>query len=413
MRRGGGARNPNGRGTLTGDGWGVMAGGSLQASTAVAAGRETRAGPTRSALRDFQTVLSHTVQRLSAVTGAASVVAWTLRDGAPYVCAASFRGDPPVTPSAEEFHALMTLDAPARLDRGPLVAIGSRHRLAAAACTRADGVDAGAVLLLGPEPVRPRTLATLGSAARRLTGPLAAANAADRLVRLDEQARRLDRLAALGALTSEIAHEVRNPLVSVKTFLQLLPERAGDPEFSEQFLSLVTDELRRMERLLDIVIEHARPPSGQSSPGSLPEAVESALALLYHRAQKLGVQLSASIPGDTPLVTLGDDGIRQVVMNLAINALEATPPGGTVRVTARALGSAVQLRVTDEGPGIEEALRERVFEPFHSDKSERPGGLGLAICHRIVTEAGGAITVQDGAAGGAEFCVRLPIAETE
>jgi signal transduction histidine kinase len=327
------------------------------------------------------------------------------------VVAAAYAGDPPGAPDASDFQALSTLRQATRLDIDPaLQAIGRRHGLSAAAPILADDGPALAVLLLGPDPTRPRTLGQLERAASRLERPLAAAQAAERLAQLDREVRQLDRLAALGALTTEIAHEVRNPLVSMKTFLQLLPERWGDPEFSEKFLALVGDELRRMERLLDVVIEHARPTGAdrELQSANVAAVLQSTLALFQHRVDKRAIQLDATVPDDLPDVALAGDGLRQVLLNLLLNAIEATPPGGTIALRASTTEVFVEIRVADEGPGVAPELREAVFEPFYSTRSARAGGLGLAITRRIVSDAGGTICAGSGERGGAEFVVQLP-----
>jgi signal transduction histidine kinase len=238
--------------------------------------------------------------------------------------------------------------------------------------------------------------------------------AAGRFRELDRDVRRLDRLAALGKLTAEIAHEVRNPLVSVKTFLQLLPERGADPEFTDSFLTLVNDELRRMERLLDVIIQHAQPagPSGDlpdSSGASLDDAMTTALALVSHRSDKGGIALDCDDLARLPRVALDADGLRQVVLNLLLNAIEATPPGASVHVSASSDAACVTFQIADQGPGIAPELREEIFTAFYSTRSERSGGLGLAITRRIVMEAGGTITAAGGERGGAIFTVRVPV----
>jgi signal transduction histidine kinase len=231
------------------------------------------------------------------------------------------------------------------------------------------------------------------------------------LAELDREVQQLDRLASLGTLVAEIAHEVRNPLVSIKTFVQLLPERWEDPEFSERFLALVTEELRRMERLLDVVIEHARPvpDSSDLAGASVDDALDSALVLLRHRAYKQGVAIERESPRDLPRVTLDSDSLRQVVLNLALNAIEASPAGGRVGLRAQQQGESVWLRISDQGPGIAPELREEIFTAFFSTRAERSGGLGLAITRRIVSEAGGSVVAREAPGGGAEFVVQIPI----
>jgi signal transduction histidine kinase len=274
-----------------------------------------------------------------------------------------------------------------------------------------------ALLLVGgvddpPGQVRARTLAALETAARHLAGPLEAADGLARIARLDESVRRLDRLAALGDLVAEIVHEVRNPLVSVKTFVQLLPKRQDDPEFRTRFSEVVEGELRRIERLLDVVLEHARPRAAapRGTVTAVAPVLESVAHLLAHRALEHGVTLTTHAPSDLPGVAMSDDGLRQVVLNLALNAIDATRCGGCVRLVAALAPGGVEVRVEDEGPGVPATLRERVFEPFFSTKGGRPGGLGLAISRRIVEEAGGVLAITDRIGGGAAFRFTLALA---
>ena len=259
--------------------------------------------------------------------------------------------------------------------------------------------------------MRPRTLAALDAAARRVEGPLLGAIAGARLARLDADVRRLDRLAALGGLVAEIVHEVRNPLVSVKTFLQLLPERRDDPEFLQSFLDVAGDELVRIERLLDLVLDHASPrlPTPAQDGGcEVAGVVAAVLRLVAHRAAAAGVDLATDVAPALPGCALAPDALRQVLLNLTLNALDATPADGDVRIAARSLGQVVQIDVEDRGPGVPRALRRRLFEPFFSTKSERPGGLGLAISFRIVAEADGTLAITDRPGGGSRFRIRLP-----
>ncbi len=368
-----------------------------------------------SGFRDPLSLLSRAVSHLRESTRSERVVAWTRRDdGRPYVAAAAYAGEPPAEPEPAEFAALAALPGAAALraeSQGRVREIARRHACAAAVPLAENG-EAFAVLLVGGDagPVRPRTLAELDAAARQLAGPLATARDLARLRDLDHEVRHLDRLAALGGLATEIAHEVRNALVAVKTFLQLQPEGDGS-ESSSQFRGVVEDELRRMERLLDLVIEHGRPEDEGEAACAPPGAVlDSVAALLRHRAARRGVALEVEAPTGLPDVALGEDALRQVVLNLALNALEVTPAGGSVRLCCAAAGDAVQVAVVDEGPGISDELRARVFEPFYSTHRDRAGGLGLAITRRIVEDAGGVVSVVDGARVGSEFRVRLPAA---
>ena len=138
------------------------------------------------------------------------------------------------------------------------------------------------------------------------------------------------------------------------------------------------------------------------------------LALSTTVLASLATLLAARPPAQdeiAPKIALGGDALRQVVLNLLLNAIEATLPGGTVSLRARTDDKTVVIIVDDEGPGIPQELREKIFEPFYTTGSGRSGGLGLAISRRLVAEAGGEMCVGGREEGGAEFLVRLPNAK--
>ncbi|HKJ24393.1 MAG TPA: HAMP domain-containing sensor histidine kinase [Myxococcota bacterium] len=384
-------------------------------------GRGGPAGPaneTSPTEPDVQALLGRAVVRLAQATGCPRVAAYGRRaDGASFVLAASPEAAGPHDPDADLMDALDALARPTDLGApGFPPALGERAARAgfAAAVPLGSHDDDAPVLLAGgpldpPGRVRPATLAALGATAARLDAPLQAARAAARLSALGEEARRLDALASLGELVSEIVHEVRNPLVSVKTFLQLLPDRVHDAEFRTQFLEVVGEEVRRIERLLEVVLEQARPEGagvagGSADPGPV---LASVARLLAHRAQERGVALSVAAAHAAP-VPMSTDALHQVVLNLALNALDATPTGGGVQLRAFHAGDAAWIACDDEGPGIPVELRDRVFEPFFSTKRDRPGGLGLAIARRMVRESGGTIDVEDRPGGGTRIALAWP-----
>ncbi len=228
-----------------------------------------------------------------------------------------------------------------------------------------------------------------------------------------EELERLDRMAVLGELLAEVAHEVRNPLVSMKTFLQLLPDHRDDHEFTEDFRKVVLEELGRMERLLDALLRQARPErtriaeEDEPATSQLGEVFAALSRLLEKRAGYRDVKLQTSIDEALPSVAIGEDPLRQVVLNLVLNALEAAPPSSCVILRGQVAGECVVFSVEDEGPGIPEDLRERLFEPFFSTRRDRTGGLGLAIAKKLVCAAGGEIRVEAGHTGGARFVVEL------
>ena len=368
---------------------------------------------------DLQSILAHALAELVESTGAARAAAWwTEPGGSPRVVAAAGADPPARAPTAGEFAALTALARATdlgALDAGDIESVFALG-YSAAAPVAASPEGAAAVLLLGggavdaAGAVRPRALAALEACARRIDAPLAAALSHERLARLDADVCRLDRLVALGTLVAEVVHEVRNPLVSVKTFLQLLPERRDDPEFLQSFLDIAGDELQRIERLLDLLLDQASPklPAPEAVEGcEIAPVIAAVERLISHRAAAAGVRFAAEAPEGLRADTIASDALRQVLLNLALNAIDATPRGGDVRIAARAIGRGREIDVEDRGPGIPRALRRRVFEPFFSTKPDRPGGLGLAISRRLVEEAGGTLVASDRPDGGTRFRVRL------
>lgn len=328
----------------------------------------------------------------------------THRDGGAYLAAADYAGDPPSDPQPGEYAALARLPgARALCDREALADLAKRHGALAAAPVRAASGEILAVLLVGGGPSSPpRVLAALDAATRRLAAPL---RAAVRLERLDAEARRLHRLAGLGALTAEVAHEIRNPLTSLSTFVQLLPERRDDPAFVDRFLGVVQDELGRLERLLENVLAQGAPRDAAGTPGRVGEAVQAVLELLRYRAASLGVRLESEVAPGLPATALDTDGLRQVILNLALNGLGATPRGGSVRIGAVADDGVVRLSVCDDGPGLPAERRAWLSRPAGAE-AEPGTGLGLAITRRLVEEAGGRLECGDGPGG--ELRITLP-----
>jgi signal transduction histidine kinase len=390
--------------------------------------RSREPGDAEAALPDLQSLLSGAVTRLAEATGSTRTAAWALRpDGGFYVAAAAFPEDSSFAPTAESEQALepiwqrgIATDLGEPGLPGAVAGLVEGHGFTAAApLSSSDGRRLAMLLLGGPEDppgrVRPRCLAALDAAVRRLHTPATAAAAHARLSLLDEKICRLDRLASLGDLLAEVVHEVRNPLVSVKTFLQLLPDHLQDSSFQTDFRQLVMDELARMERLLDTVMEHARPREQVSSaPGrenrsSVDDVLSSIARLLEQRAIEHQVSLETAFEVGLPTASMGRDCLRQVILNLTLNALEATPRDSRVTLRARrAAGDRIELSVEDEGPGVPEELRSHVFEPFFTTRSDRSGGLGLAISKRLVDEAGGSLEVDSAPGGGARFRVVVP-----
>ncbi len=245
------------------------------------------------------------------------------------------------------------------------------------------------------------------------------------LKRLELQIRRSDRLASLGTLSAGMAHEIKNPLVSIKTFAQLLPERYQDSDFRETFFSLIGHEVDRIDSLVNQLLRFARPAKPLLQPMHVHEILEKALLLVGHRLYQKDVKLIRSWHAEVDTIRADADQIEQVFLNFFINALDAMKTGGSLTVStdinstaswpgalpAHASGVQEILRVTvqDDGSGIKPEDVPHVFDPFFTTK-DYGTGLGLSVVHGIVQEHGGQIEVESELDRGTIFHILLPLA---
>ncbi len=230
---------------------------------------------------------------------------------------------------------------------------------------------------------------------------------------------RADRLGRLGTLAAGLAHEINNPLVAIRTFLSLAPAKrlTQDQEFWGDYHQLACREVDRIGGLLSTMAHLARG-QGDDAPREtvdLADLARQTAVLLAREATRGQVTFDVECAPDTPKLVAARDQIHQVLLNLALNAIQATPAGGTV--TVRTSGTAVDdapeawVEVADTGAGIPADDLERIFDPFFTTKDPDQGtGLGLMICHRIVTDHGGTIEVTSRVGRGSTFRVRLPCA---
>ncbi|MET0404945.1 MAG: ATP-binding protein [Cystobacter sp.] len=241
-----------------------------------------------------------------------------------------------------------------------------------------------------------------------------------RQVRLQAEKRELarraqvtEKLAAVGTLTASLSHVIRNPLNAAALQLAVLERRvrrlAGDqqPALLDPLL-LVRDEIRRLDHALEDFLQFARPRGFRPEPVDVVPLLRRVVDFLVRQAEARDVRLELEgEQGALPPLKGEEERLRQVLINLTLNALEATPAGGLVRLSARPEGDMVCLCVDDTGAGVPTELRDRVFEPFFTTKDEG-SGLGLSISHAVVTQHGGSLEVTSSPGGGARFLLRLP-----
>jgi signal transduction histidine kinase len=264
--------------------------------------------------------------------------------------------------------------------------------------------------VVGPVTLRPGwRLEDLEQVLHQMAGQIGAV-----IERLQESQRatlRAEQLAAFGQMAAGLAHELRNPLTSMKILVQSAEERSAQG-LRDRDLAVLEEEICRLERLTSTLLDFARPPQPEKRSFEMQRLVEGTIELLQGRADQRLVSLQGDFP-DEPIFLEADVGqLRQVVFNLLLNALEAVAPGGRVRASLRLASDgdeeAVLIEVADDGPGLPEPLMQDLFTPFVSTK-ETGLGLGLSICKRIVEAHGGIIEARHGPAGGAVFAVRLPM----
>jgi signal transduction histidine kinase len=272
-----------------------------------------------------------------------------------------------------------------------------------------------AILLLGSredgEPFSIEDVEALTILSNQLASALRNARLAADLEQSREVIARSERLSAIGTLAAGLAHEIRNPLVSIRTFTQLLPERLDDPEFRSRFLDLTLSEVDRICALVNELLAFARPTPASLEPVDLTASVERLCLLLASQAKNRGVALAMTPSPNDVVVVADEDQIKQVVMNVVLNAVQACAEGGRVRVscytTEMPEGRMGCVEVVDDGCGIPEDSVSRIFDPFFTTRSEGTG-LGLSVAHRIVSSHGGLIDVRSRPGGGSTFVVRLP-----
>ena len=233
-----------------------------------------------------------------------------------------------------------------------------------------------------------------------------------------ERMKERDRLAALGQMAAGLAHEIRNPLGSIKGAAQYLqPVEGQQPDAStREFLDIIVEEVDRLNKIVSQFLDYARPYRGDQAPLDANDVVRKTLNLIEKERSGSKVEVVMNLPDGLPQVRADAQQLRQVMLNLALNAFDAMPEGGRLQVstglrrsTRRGAAAAfLEIRFRDDGVGIPPADLRNLFVPFFTTK-EKGTGLGLAISQRIIENHGGTIEVRSQPGSGATFTVLLPV----
>ncbi len=228
----------------------------------------------------------------------------------------------------------------------------------------------------------------------------------------EEVFRNTERLISLGELSARVAHEIRNPLTGVRTTVQFVASKLRVGDSRRQDLDDVLKELDRIEQIITDLLLFARPQAPRPVPTNAREVLDKVLDNLTLRCREAGVEVERDFDEELPNVLIDPDMAQQVFLNLAINALQAMPEGGTLKMSTglrrtRSKKAYVDVVVADTGAGIPDEVKDKIFDPFYTTRSMGTG-LGLSISLQIAREHGGNLTARNSAQGGAVFKFSLP-----
>ena len=232
--------------------------------------------------------------------------------------------------------------------------------------------------------------------------------------RLQQEVERTKRLASLGSLAAGVAHEIRNPLSSVKGFATYFRDKLKDSPQDRDTATTMIQEVERLDRVIGQLLEFARPSTLKIKPVRVMDLIQHSLKLIEGDARSKGIEVKVDIPLDFPDVPMDGDRINQVLLNLYLNGLQAMDGGGLlqVKVSRDDARKLTTITVSDSGRGIETADQERIFDPYFTTKPDGTG-LGLAIVHKILDAHGGSIKVRSQTGAGTAVAITLPDGQEE
>jgi signal transduction histidine kinase len=231
---------------------------------------------------------------------------------------------------------------------------------------------------------------------------------AERTRELQEAQARLlhqEKMAAFGLLAAGIAHEVGNPLTSISSLVQMVQRRSPEP-YTQEKLTLVSEQLQRIQTTLRELINFSRPAATERAPARIDEIVQEALNIAKYYKGVRGRTIRTDVPADLPSLFGVRDQLVQAVLNLVLNAIDATDKGGRIEVTARTVDGQLELAVHDNGHGIDPVAAQKLFQPYFTTKPHGTG-LGLFVTRKLIQEHGGDVIFQSRPGEGTTFWIRI------
>lgn len=228
----------------------------------------------------------------------------------------------------------------------------------------------------------------------------------DELQKTFEQLLQAEKLSSLGELSAGIVHEVRNPLGAIKGAVEILEDELAEDSPRREFAELAKKEVERLDKLVGEFLRFARPATLSVRPNDLNKIVESVISLVENQATAQSVTFEKDLQRNLPEVSVDGEQIKQVLLNLAINSLQAMPDGGKLSIHTFSENGFSVVAVEDNGNGIDEKISSKIFDPFFTTK-EKGVGLGLSIAHKIVSQHKGILSVES-KDGNTVFALHLP-----
>ena len=232
------------------------------------------------------------------------------------------------------------------------------------------------------------------------------------LVNAEKAAWHSQKLASIGRLAAGVTHEINNPLTTILTGIMLIQEDTDSKDSHYEELQTIVNEILRCRKIVSSLLEFARQTEPIKKEQNLNDVIRASMVLTRKQAAFKGVTIEQSLSENVPLINLDKDQIEQVLINLTLNAVEATDPEGRIIISTKYVPETgiIELKINDTGKGIPQGDIGRIFEPFFSTK-ESGTGLGLAVTHGIVERHGGTIDVESKPGQGSSFTIRLPFSQ--
>ncbi len=217
-----------------------------------------------------------------------------------------------------------------------------------------------------------------------------------------------ERMAALGKLSASIAHEVNNPLAIISNYLHILSIQKLPEDVFNNYIKILREEVKRIAGIVKQLLDFYRPQQEEVDDVDIKKVVAETLTLLSHQLSNANINVRVKADKNIPLILGSAEKLKQVFLNLLMNSKDFLPAGGIIEIKIMNSGENVEIKLSDDGPGIPEDLLNKIFEPFFTTKGEQGTGLGLAVCYGIIQWHKGTITASNNHRGGATFTITLP-----